>query len=100
MKTITYSALAFALAATASNAATMSLSFWGYDQYAGNTLYYSHYEVTTDELGTPIASIDLYDRGWGNTPGGKSAYHYMGTPKNNTLLTINGLRPALACLDL
>ncbi len=23
-----------------------------------------------------------------------------GTPKNNTLLTINGLRPALACLDL
>ena len=25
---------------------------------------------------------------------------YKGTPKNNTLLTINGLRPALACLDL
>jgi hypothetical protein len=24
----------------------------------------------------------------------------QGTPKNNTLLTINGLRPALACLDL
>lgn len=87
MKTTTYSALAFALAATASNAATMSLSFWGYDRYAGNTPYYNHYAVTTDNPETTIASIDLYDRGWGNTPGGKSAYHYMSSIEgihNNT----------------
>ena len=32
--------------------------------------------------------------------GGTGANQHKGTPKNNNLLTINGLRPALACLDL
>ena len=88
MKTTKYSALAFALAATASNAATINLSFWGYDRYAGSTPYYTHYQVTTDVPEEPsIASIDLYDQGWGNTPGGKSSYHYMSSIEdsfNNT----------------
>ena len=87
MKTTKYSALAFALAATVSNAATISLSFWGYDRYAGSTPYYTHYQVTTVTPEPAIASIDLYDSGWGNTPGGKSAYHYMSSIEdayNNT----------------
>ena len=37
------------------------------------------------EIGNPLNSLDI---------------HLQGTPKNNNLLTINGLRPALACLDL
>ena len=87
MKTIKYSAIVLALARTASNAATISLSFWGYDRYAGSTPYYTHYQVTTDTPEPAIASIDLYDSGWGNTPGGKSAYHYMSSIEdayNNT----------------
>lgn len=77
LKTIKYSAIVLALAGTASNAAIISLSFWGYDRYAGSTPYYTHYQVSADTPEPAIASIDLYDSGWGNTPGGKSAYHYM-----------------------
>ena len=87
MKTTKYSAIVLALAGTASNAATISLSFWGYDRYAGSTPYYTHYQVTTNTPEPAIASIDLYDSGWGNTPGGKSAYHYMSSIEdvyNNT----------------
>jgi hypothetical protein len=83
MKTAKCSALALALAATASNAATMSLSFWGYDQYAGSTPYYSHYYFTTANPAVGIASIDLYDQGWGNNPGGNSSYHYMSSIENS-----------------
>lgn len=47
------------------SAATSSISFWGYDQAAGSTPYYSHYQVFSADPNTPIASMDLYDSGWG-----------------------------------
>ena len=71
------------LAANHSNAATISLSFWGYDQYAGSTPCYSHYQVTTDDPSVLIASTDLYDSGWGNNPGGNSSYQYMSSIENS-----------------
>ena len=37
---------------------------------------------------------------WSFAGGATRVNRFKGTPKNNYLLTINGLRPALACLDL
>ena len=39
---------------------TMSYSFWAYDQYAGSTPYYSHYQIgTSTEDDASLAIIDL-----------------------------------------
>lgn len=75
MKTTKYSAMAFALAASASQAATMSISLWAYDQAAQNTPYYSHFQVTTDDPEIQSAAVNLLDRGWGYSTTGWSSYH-------------------------
>jgi hypothetical protein len=55
-----------ALSAVSASAASVSYSFWAYDQAAGSTAYYSHYQVgsSTDDInpfvGDPsMARIDL-----------------------------------------
>ena len=54
-------------------AATTKISFWAYDQAAGNTRYYSHFQIGSATAG--IASINLNDSGWGYNPSGTSAWH-------------------------
>ncbi len=52
----------------------MGFSFMAYDQYPGNSPYYSHY-AARDASGTPVAGINHLDRGWGFSTTGNSAYH-------------------------
>jgi hypothetical protein len=76
-------------AALPSNAATnVSVSFWAYDQAAGNTPYYSHFSVTknTDSnfwngAGDPetVAIVNLFDSGWGFSTTVRSSYHVATT---------------------
>jgi len=56
-------------------AATTSISFWAYDQYAQNSPYYDHYTVTNADGTDTITRIDLNDRGWGFSSTGTSSYH-------------------------
>ena len=52
----------------------------------------------TSAIAKSLAETDL--RSFVLRLGDQELEYRQGTPKNNTLLTINGLRPALACLDL
>jgi hypothetical protein len=63
------------MTAMSSFAATTSISFWAYDQYAYNSPYYSHYGVSNATNTITIASIDLNDRWWGFSTTLTSAYH-------------------------
>lgn len=62
-------------------ATTLNISFWGFDQYAGSTPYYSHYQITND-VGVPVldgmhgvAVVNLFDSGWGYSTIIRSSYH-------------------------
>jgi hypothetical protein len=59
------------------SAATSQITFWAYDQHAGGSPYYSHYQVTTADYEDSVGTVDLYDSGWGNMYPGNSAFHYM-----------------------
>jgi hypothetical protein len=72
----------FVLTSVSASAATSSITFWGYDQSAGSTPYYSHYQVFNADPETPIASIDLYDAGWGFHTTGNSSAHIMASIDN------------------
>jgi hypothetical protein len=76
----------FAVPDQVNAASTVSVSFWGYDEAAGSTPYYSHYSVTRDTSpnfwnggGTAetIAIVNLLDSGWGysTAPWTWSSYH-------------------------
>lgn len=83
--------LAAALAPTVRAATIFSYSFWAYDQYPGNSPYYSHYQVArSGNLGITVASIGLYDGGWPTTTTGNSDSHVMtflnGTDANSGTL--------------
>lgn len=59
-----FAASFFALCGSSLSAATtVSYSFWAYDQYAGNSPYYSHYQVSTFDPAVVVARIDLNDSG-------------------------------------
>jgi hypothetical protein len=77
------------LAVTAEiQAATVSVSFFAYDQAAQSTPYYSHFGVTND-VGVPgwygagdgvpqvVSIVNLMDSGWGYRDTGTSSYHVM-----------------------
>lgn len=70
------------LSICSASAATSTISFWGYDQSAGSTPYYSHYQVFNADPDTPIATIDLYDAGWGFHTTGNSSSHVMASIDN------------------
>ena len=75
-------ACAVGFASLNASAATTSYSFMAFDQYAGNTPYYSHYQVTTAFFEPNVASIDLLDRGWGYATTGWSSYHVFSSIDN------------------
>jgi hypothetical protein len=72
----------------ASQAATVNISFYGYDQAAQSTPYYSHFSISSD-LGVPrwygsgdgipqvVGIVNLYDSGWGFSATGNSSSHVM-----------------------
>lgn len=72
----------------ASHAAIVNISFYGYDQAAQSTPYYSHFSTSSD-LGVPgwygsgdgipqvVGIVNLYDSGWGFSTTGNSSFHVM-----------------------
>lgn len=72
----------------ASQAATVNISFYAYDQAAQSTPYYSHFSTSSD-TGVPgwygsgdgvpqvVSIVNLYDSGWGFSATGNSSYHVM-----------------------
>ena len=72
----------------ASQAAIVNISFYGYDQAAQNTPYYSHFSISSD-TGVPgwygsgdgiphvVGVVNLYDSGWGFSATGNSSFHVM-----------------------
>jgi hypothetical protein len=69
-----------------SAATTVSYSFWAYDQYAGNSPYYSHYQVLGVDPALVVAKIDLNDSGNPNagyvTPGIESVGSIYGPARS------------------
>jgi hypothetical protein len=86
-KRIIISSIFLAVAAE-TKAATVSVSFFAYDQAAQSTPYYSHFGVTSD-VGVPgwygagdgipevVSIVNLMDSGWGFRDSGTSSYHVM-----------------------
>lgn len=68
-------------------ATTLSYSFWGYDQYAGSSPFYQHYQITPmAEPDRVVAKVDLLDSGWGFHPvSGWSSYHVFPFVENFAL---------------
>jgi hypothetical protein len=67
----------FLLLSAIPSSAASTITFWAFDALTSSSPYYQHYKVTTTNPEIVVASIDLYDDGWGITSTGKSSSHYM-----------------------